>query len=87
MELGNEAHCHKNKFKYINVAAWASVKLSNKYENQSINVGQPKFLFTTINSESGLAFSTDARCADLHGLGDLGFLCSLSSGLWEKKIN
>lgn len=36
-------------------------------------------------SESGLAFSTDARCADLHGLSDLGFLCSLGGGLQKEK--
>lgn len=46
-----------------------------------------KILFTTLNSESGLAFSTDARCADLHGLGDLGFLCSLSGGLQKNTFS
>merc|ERR1719498_2349180 len=40
-----------------------------------------KTLFTTKINESGLAFSTDAGCADLHGLSDLGFLCSLGGGL------
>merc|ERR1719300_273253 len=40
-----------------------------------------KTLFTTRNGKSGLAFSTHARSADLHGLGDLGFLCSLGGGL------
>lgn len=45
-----------------------------------------KILFTTINKESGLAFSTNTGCADLHGLSDLGFLCSLGCGL-QKKIN
>lgn len=43
-----------------------------------------KILFTTIN-ESGLAFSTDTGGADLHGLGDLGFLCGLSRGLQKEK--
>lgn len=40
-----------------------------------------KILFTTIIKESGLALSTDAGCTDLHGLSDLGFLCSLGRGL------
>lgn len=46
-----------------------------------------KILLTTINSESGslLAFSTDAGCADLHGLSDLGFLSSLGCGLQKEK--
>lgn len=44
-----------------------------------------KFLFTTINKESGLAFSTDTGGADLHGLGDLGFLGSLGRGLQKEK--
>lgn len=43
-----------------------------------------KRLFTTIQRESGLAFSTDAGCADLHGLSDLGLLCSLGCGLQKK---
>lgn len=43
-----------------------------------------KILFTTIISESDLAFSTDTGCADLHGFSDLGFLCSLGRGLESK---
>lgn len=38
-------------------------------------------LFTTIISESDLAFSTNAGGANLHGFSDLGFLCSLGRGL------
>lgn len=40
-----------------------------------------KTLLTTMIGETGLAFSTNAGSADLHGLGDLGFLCSLGGGL------
>lgn len=55
-----------------------------KLEMTQMMVNQ-KILFTTINNESGLTFSTDAGCTDLHGLGDLGFLCSLGSGLEKEK--
>lgn len=47
--------------------------------NNQYFYSQPKI------SESGLAFSTDAGCADLHGLSDLGFLCSLGGGLQKEK--
>lgn len=51
------------------------------------NWGFPTILFTSINNESGLAFSSNTGRVDLHGLGDLGFLCSLARGLQKKKIH